>query len=341
MSLRVLHVVCGEGFAGVERYIASAAAGLDARGVAVVVVGGHETSMRSAFESTGVWWRPGASPVGALASAMRAEVDLVHAHMTEGEAVGVLVGLARRVPVISTRHFGAGRGSSAATQLLGRALERRLSAQIAISHFVAATAGSRCDVVHTGVPRVEHGSSVAQREPTVLLVQRLEPEKDGRTALRAWAASGLALDGWRMRIAGTGHEARLLVSLAAELGVSDSVDFLGHCDDVASEYARASILLAPTPLEGLGLSVVEAMAHGLPVVASDAGGHRETVGAVRDPALFTPGDVTDAAQRLRDLALDPVRREEYGARLQDRQRGEFSIDRQMSGLIRIYERVLG
>ena len=82
------------------------------------------------------------------------------------------------------------------------------------------------------------------------------------------------------------------------------MEFLGHRSDVHDLMRSAAIFVATRPDEAFGLSVVEAMARGLPVVAAGSGAHLETVGSVPGAALFGPGDSDEAARLLEDLAAD-------------------------------------
>ena len=106
------------------------------------------------------------------------------------------------------------------------------------------------------------------------------------------------------------------------------MEFLGHRRDVWELMRAAGVLLAPRTDEAFGLSVVEAMARGLPVVAAGSGAHLETVGSVPGAALFEPGDADDAARLLRELADSREERESYGARLQVVQRERFTVEQQ-------------
>ncbi|MPN44901.1 D-inositol-3-phosphate glycosyltransferase [bioreactor metagenome] len=131
----------------------------------------------------------------------------------------------------------------------------------------------------------------------------------------------------------------MLEALAARL-VPGQVRFLGHRADVPQRMARAAMVLASCKVEGLGLSVVEAMALGVPVVAAAAGGHLETVGGVADAALFAPDDEHEAGGLLRELAADPQRRADYGARLREYQRAEFALPEQASRTEKVYRSLL-
>src|SRR6185436_15669845 len=118
-------------------------------------------------------------------------------------------------------------------------------------------------------------------------------------AVRAFAASGLANDGWRLTIAGDGALRGELEDLAASLRLGGAAEFLGHRRDMWELMRSTGVLLAPRTDEAFGLSVVEAMARGLPVVAAGSGAHLETVGSAPGAALFIPGDSDDAAHLLR------------------------------------------
>ena len=151
-----------------------------------------------------------------------------------------------------------------------------------------------------------------------------------------WEASGLAARDWRLQLAGDGAERDALVRLAEALQISESVDFLGARSDVAALMAQASIFLATRPDEPFGLSVVEAMAAGLPVVAARGGGHDETVGRCADAVMFDGADPLAAGALLGELALDESRRVAYGEQLRDGQRSRFTLERQASMMIEQY-----
>jgi len=120
----------------------------------------------------------------------------------------------------------------------------------------------------------------------------------------------------------------------------ESVRFVGHVGDVSSYLRRAGILLATAPAEPFGLSVVEAMAAGVPVIAARSGGHLETIGSVDGAPLFPVGDVNAAARCLTDLAADSGRRKDLSDAGREVQRREFSLARQVSEIEGIYRMVL-
>ena len=333
--MKVLHVVATDAFAGVERYLTYVAPAQVRAGLEVVVLGGEPDRMAAALEGTGVRYAPARPNPRSWARIRRTDSDVIHAHMTHAELLGVLA--ARGRPVVATRHFARGRGSS----LLGRAaapyIASRLALEVAISGFVADAVGGDVEVVPNAVPDAPLG---AHSDPVVLVAQRLEAEKDTSTALRAWARSGLAEAGWRLVVAGQGAEHSRLARLARDLGVDSSVRIRGFVDDLPAAMAQAGVLLATAPAEPFGLAVAEAMACGLPVVAACGGAHLETVGQVTPEALFPAGDADEAAETLRGIALDEGRRRSTGAALQAYQREALGITKHVARLQEVYDAAL-
>jgi glycosyltransferase involved in cell wall biosynthesis len=241
---------------------------------------------------------------------------------------------------VTTRHFAQTRGSGAAGRAVAAVARHRVAAQISISRYVADAVDGPSVVVHPGVDSAPDAPPAGARDRTVLVAQRLESEKETDVAVRAFAASGLAGAGWRLRVAGDGARRAELEALTARLGIATSTDFLGQRHDVPALLETAAILLAPCSVEGLGLSVLEAMSHGLPVVAARAGGHVELLDGLGANGLFTPGAPDDAARLLRALANDPEARDAYGAAEQARQRTDFTLDAQVQATDAVYRGVL-
>lgn len=338
-GLRVAHVVRSDAFAGVERYVTYVAPALARRGVEVVVVGGEPAAMAAALDPAGVEHHPAATTLAAARRLLAGRpLDLVHAHMSAAEVAAVAASPLTRAPLVATRHFAATRGRSPAGRLAGAVVQRVVRREIAISRFVAGAAGRPCVVLPSGVPS---RPAVPAGAPVVLMAQRLEPEKEVEVGIRAWAASGLASRGWRLVVAGEGSQEARLRSLVGRLGVAASVDLAGRRAESDRLLDGAGVLLATAPAEPFGLSVVEAMAAGVPVVAAAGGAHPETVGACSTEWLFPPGDHAACARRLAGLAGDPAARRRYGAALRDTQRRLFDLEAHADALLALYHDVLG
>jgi glycosyltransferase involved in cell wall biosynthesis len=170
---------------------------------------------------------------------------------------------------------------------------------------------------------------------TVLTVARMTPIKGIDVCIRAMAR--LRDLGATLRIAGTGSNRyrRSLEQLAERLDVQGSVEFLGavHPDDMPEQYRRATIFALASRYEAFGISVVEAMAAGLPIVASAVGGMRGLLAG--GGLLIPPEDDVQLAAAVRRLCRDPVEQRELVAVAQRRAR-DFSLDRGVDRLVDVY-----
>jgi glycosyltransferase involved in cell wall biosynthesis len=333
----VVHVVTTNNFAGVERYVCNAATELTRRGWDATVVGGNPTHMREALADEAAWL-PGATPVEAFRSlATVRRQDVCHAHMTTGEAVAIAAQPLHRAATVSTRHFAAHRGSSPMGRMFAPLIAAKLDGEIAVTDFVANKVERRPDaVIRNGIPPLPCLWRESNR--VVLVLQRLEREKDTMTALRAWRKSRMFEEGWMLRIVGDGAERNELESWVAANGVPGVV-FTGWTSDPSREFAHSGILLAPAPSDSFGFAALEAMSAGIPVVASAAGGHLETVGRLPNASLFAPGDADVAAAELHTLLENAARAAASSAGRKLAQ-AEFTIEQHVDRLLVEYEAVL-
>ncbi len=340
-TLRILHAVRSDGFAGVEQFVLRLALAQTADGHEVAVIGGAPDRMRRALAEVGVAHIPAARTIEVMRAVRRraSGVNVVNTHMTAADAAAVMALFARRRPaLVSTRHFAQPRGRLGPIAI-DALVRRRIDAQISISAAVAASIDGPSTVVHTGVCTRPLGDG-RPRDRTVLIAQRLEPEKHTHVGIRAFAVSGLAARGWRLDVAGDGSERSALQRLVESLGLENAVRFSGYRSDLPAVMDRAAVLIAPCPAEGLGLTVLEAMSGGLPVIAAAAGGHLELLEDLDERALFVPDDVDDAGRRLRALAEDEAGSASLGVAERDRQQYAFSIRAQADGTEAAYREVL-
>ncbi len=342
--LRILHAIRSDGFSGVEQFVLRLARAQAVDGHAVAVIGGDAERMRAGLDEVGVPHTPavGTADVFRAVRRLNAGVDVINTHMTAAD-VGTVAALglrrrSRRPAIVATRHFARPRGRLGPIPI-GSLVARSIDAQISISTAVAAAVDGPSTVVHTGIePRPLRDGAL--RERVVLMAQRLQPEKATEVGIRAFAASELAEEGWNLQIAGSGPERASLEALAAALGVAGATRFLGYRTDLPTVMDRASLLVAPCPIEGLGLSLLEAMAGGLPVVAARAAGHLDPLAGLDPRAAFEPGNVDEAAQHLRSLAEDEAGRTALALAARQRQQRDFSLRSQVDGTDAVYRSVL-
>jgi glycosyltransferase involved in cell wall biosynthesis len=127
-------------------------------------------------------------------------------------------------------------------------------------------------------------------------------------------------------IVGDGPQRPSLENLAARLGVASSTRFLGHLDGARDWLAAFDVYVNSSVSEGVSLTILEAMAAGLPVIATRVGGTPEVVDATCG-RLVPPKDPAGLAAALVELALDPTLRRDLGGVARHRLETRFTLDR--------------
>lgn len=179
---------------------------------------------------------------------------------------------------------------------------------------------------------------------TVGTVGRLVPVKDQVTLLRAFARTlattgGLADDGRPLRLVliGDGPLRDSLESKAAELGINHACRFLGSRSDLPALYRAMDVFVLPSLAEGISNTILEAMASGLPVAASNVGGNGELVADNVNGTLVRAGSDTALAGVLTAYVRDARRRLSHAAAGRRRALERFSL----AGMSRQYEELYG
>jgi len=278
--------------------------------------------------------------------------DLVATHSSKAGILGRIAGRSLKVPVVFTVHGWAFTpGIPPARAAVYRRVERLvgpLAARIiTVSEFdrqlaLAARIASpeRLITVHNGMPdvppelRAEPGRSPAR----LIMVARFETQKDHPTLLRALA--GLTDHPWEIDLIGDGPLMREMQTLATSLGLAARVRFLGQRRDVGRLLAGAQASLLATNWEGFPLSILEAMRAGLPVVASEVGGIRESVRDGETGYLVPRGSVEQLRDRIGRLLADAALRARMGANGRARFTQEFTLDASVAATLAVYRDVL-
>jgi len=136
-------------------------------------------------------------------------------------------------------------------------------------------------------------------------------------------------------IVGEGPMLGGMKDFAAALGIAGRVRFLGARTDVGPLLANADLFLLPSEQESFGLAALEAMACGVPVVATRAGGLPEVIEDGVSGALFTKGDIEEGAERAAEILVDPELAGSIRAAALDAVNGKFREE----PIIDCYERL--
>ena len=176
----------------------------------------------------------------------------------------------------------------------------------------------------------------------VLTASRLEPWKGVETAIRAVAR--VEPGTLRLRVVGSGSPRmrRYLEAVVDEVNARDRVEFAGAVPpgEIVREYDAADVFLLPTEYEPFGIVFVEAMASGLPVLATRAGGVPSIVPDGEAGVLLEPRDVEAFADALAALARDPERRARMGRAGRARARRVYDLETRLDELTAVYGEML-
>ncbi|HNH64562.1 MAG TPA: glycosyltransferase family 4 protein, partial [Thauera aminoaromatica] len=213
-------------------------------------------------------------------------------------APAVWIGWLHGVPVVVNYRGGEAAGFLARSAAVVRATLRRASSLVLPSGFlleVFARHGMAGRIVSNIVDLERFHPATAPRAagegPHLVVARNLEALYGNDTALRAFALLAPHHPGARLSIAGSGPEAGALAALAYELGIADRVRFTGRLDrdQMAALYRDADLMLNASRVDNMPNAILEALASGLPVVTTDAGGIPFIV-RQRETAILVPVD---------------------------------------------------
>ena len=358
---RILLVVKGLGLGGTERLIASAARSSDGSLFVyeVAYLLPHKDALVPDLEDADIKVHllgSGPSWIRRLrALTDDRKVDLVHLHSPV--LAGARVALPRRLPIVYTEHNVWARYRPA-TRWANAVTYGRNRHVFAVSDQVLASIrsswlGRRCrsiETLHHGLAagferQWERGGDVrgelgiAGGSPLVVSVANFKPFKGHEHLLRAAAIVRRDAPDVRFVLVGVGPGEPEMRRLADDLGLNGSVVFAGFRDDAPRLTASADVFVLPSEHEGLPIALLEAMALGRAVVATDVDGIPEAVRDGVDAVLVGPRDPDALASAIVSLLEDPALRERLGASARARA-ARFDMRDAVRRMEEVYEELL-
>lgn len=266
--------------------------------------------------------------------------DIVHTHNTLPHFYGALAARMAGVPVVVNSQHGRGCGSGWKAKLQFRLANRLSDRVVGVSEDAAELcrrddirSAERTMAIWNGVDldRFEYHGPAAQ--PIAISVARLSPEKDFATLIRAVWILVKDCPEFRLKIVGDGAERSKLEGLVDELNLKNHVEFLGERSDISELLSQAGFFVSSSRTEGISLTLLEAMAVGLPVVTTRVGGNPEIVVDGKTGRLVAAESPEELALAMRDLLNEREAWPVFGELGRQRVEQHFNV----TSMVRQYE----
>ena len=278
--------------------------------------------------------------------------DIISTHSTKAGFIGRIAGKSLGIPTLFTAHgWGFTDGRPPLQAFAFKTIERITapwSARIITvcdSDYTAAirahvAARDRLITIHNAMPDVDETlrASPGNSPPRLVMVARLSHWKDHPTLLHA--LSGLKDLEWRLELIGEGPLRDQIEEMVRELGLTSRVTFLGFRPNVPKLLAEAQVFLLISKWEGFPRSILEAMRAGLPVVATNVGGVKESVVDGISGFVIQPGETVRLRECLRKLITISAMRVSMGKAGRERYEENFTFDRLVEKITKVYEAAL-
>lgn len=349
MNPRVVHVASGREWRGGQRQVWLLARALARRGaVDQLVLTGRGSELARRLDADGVptltpaW--SGAFDLRAFLATLRASsrTTILHAHDSHALSLAGMASTLRGSKLVATRRVDVPFGRNG----FWRRADHLIAVSTAVGEALAAGGirPERISVVPSGIalretaavvphdPRPELGLPAGT--PLILTTGALVAVKDHATLVRAAAAARPLRPDLHWAIAGEGYLRGSLESLIGELGIGDRVHLLGQVPEAVRLVASADLFVMSSTWEGLGTSLLDAMALGVAVVGTRVGGIPELLGEDAG-RLVPPRDPEALARAVVALLDDPAGRAACAARARAVVE-RYSDERMAEGVLRVY-----
>lgn len=288
-------------------------------------------------------------------------VDLIHAHQYTPFFYSLLSrAIHDQPPILFTehgRHFPD--HASMKRGLFNRLMLKSHDRITAVGHFIRHALitneylpPDRIDVIYNGCPDASRHRAkpscqlrrealgLSPEQPVFIQVARFHPVKDHATAIRAFAQIHQDCPEARLLLVGNGSQQSTSRELAASLGLDQAVAFLGLRRDIPELLELADVFVLSSLSEGISVTLLEAMAAGLPIVATDVGGNREVVIHEHNGLLSPRRDAFTMASHMLRMIEDPDLRMTMGRAGRHRYETRFTQRIMHRGYAAIYEQML-
>ena len=271
--------------------------------------------------------------------------DIVHAHAGGGSA-RLAARAASRARIVAHLHALNSHDDQSDIEPATYRLAWDADAIIATSRAVAGAAiGTRPTVVYPGVAVSNDRPSppAVERAPVQFVIGvacRLVPIKGLLYLIRAVGVLRARFPELRLEIVGSGRHGRALQGEVQQLRLADRVQFLGWRTDVEEVLKRWDVFVLPSLQEAFGIAALEAMAAGLPVIASRVGGLPELVEHGQTGWLVPPAHPAALADCISMLLQNPMRRHAMGVAAKLRAECHFGMQRMVAGVEAVYDRLV-
>ncbi|MBD5371538.1 MAG: glycosyltransferase family 4 protein [Bacteroides sp.] len=284
---------------------------------------------------------------------MDGDEAVVHVHTFKDAEIAAraktLVGKSKRVRIVCTRHLvKMGKRSPRWSYIFRQTDALIFVSELAEREFLKGSpdvSPEKIRVIPNSIvpPKIEpraasHADNPGNAGATILFTGRLSEEKGIEDLITALSLLD-NLD-FRVRIAGTGKTDYVdgLHRLTESCGVADRVDWLGFTSDVFAEIGQADICVAPSVArESFGLTLLEFMSQGRPVIATDSGAQPEIITDRSDGFLIPPHRPDRLAETIRELTENPELRKRIGDNARRTFSERFSFERFFERITRVYE----
>jgi glycosyltransferase involved in cell wall biosynthesis len=271
----------------------------------------------------------------------------VHTHNTYAHFYAAIAARSIGVRAIVNTQHGRGCGPGWKSRLQFR-IANRLTARIV---GVSADSSALCcdedrwsrgkiSTIWNGIDLGRFEFRGPQGHPALIAVGRLSPEKDLATLLRAVTLAAPSVPGLRLTVVGDGSERPALETLARDLSIADRVQFLGEHSDIPALLAQAGCYVASSRTEGVSLTLLEAMAVGLPAITTRVGGNAEVVVDGATGRLVAPEDPQQLAAAIVELCNERDLWPAMGRLARERVESHFSVERMVRDYEQLYSDVL-